>query len=159
YTCVPVVTERCVTVCTGDWAYEKIYIPGPITTQCCRLPGTCVFDPCTCTSHYCPGPVVTYKVQCPGQCVCRRYWVPRQEVRKVRCVHYITQEHCDVVNYTVCKQVPYTVMKQVPYTTCKMIPQEHCKIVNCRRCYLVPECKVCQIPYTTCHLIREDHCK
>ena len=134
YTCEPVWTEKCVTVQTGCWETRQEYCPGPVQTRCCRLPGECVFDPCTCISRYCPGPVVRYQVQCPGRWVCKKVWVPREEVRKVRCCHYVTREHCRTVNYTVCKQIPYTVMQKVPYTTCKMIPETHTRLVTCQRC-------------------------
>ena len=57
-TCEPVYEEKCVKVCTGCYETEQVFCPGPVQHKCCRLPGHCVFDPCTCTSHYCPGETV-----------------------------------------------------------------------------------------------------
>src|SRR5438132_14377574 len=103
YTCEPVWTDKCEKLCTGEWKEERQYCPGPVVTKCCKTPGKCVFDPCTCTTRYCPGESVSYQVQCPGSWTCKRIWCPREEVRTVRCCHYERREHCKTVNYTVCK--------------------------------------------------------
>src|SRR5262249_54135061 len=94
YVCEPVWTEKCYKVCTGDWQIERHYCAGPVTTRCCKLPGSWHFDPCTCTSYYCPGPIITYPLQKPGHWVCKRTWVPREEIKTVRCCHYVRREHC-----------------------------------------------------------------
>src|SRR5262249_47178621 len=76
--------EHPVRICTGEWREERHYVPGPVVTRTCKLPGTWTFDPCSCKSHYCPGPVTSYQVQCPGRWVCKKVWVPREETRMVR---------------------------------------------------------------------------
>src|SRR5262249_57476885 len=98
-----------------------------------RKAGGWAFDPCTCTSHYCPGPVVSYQVQCPGHWTCKRVWVPREEVRTMRCCTMVPREQCHTVNYTVCKQIPYRVMKTVPSTTCRRVPHEPTQCVTCKK--------------------------
>ena len=86
-------------------------LPRPDRPQVLPLPGTCTFDPCTCTSHYCPGPTVNYEVQCPGHYECHSVWVPHEEVRTIRCCHYVTHEQVHTGCYTVCRMEPYTVMR------------------------------------------------
>ena len=65
---------------------------------------------------YIPGPMVTTTMQCPGRWICKKTWVPREEVRKEKVCHYVAKEQCKVENYTVCKCVPYTVSRCVPRT-------------------------------------------
>ena len=125
-TCEPVYEDKCVKVCTGCYETEQVYCPGPVQHKCCRLPGHCDFDPCTCTSHYCPGETVTYEIQCPGHYECRKVWVPHEEVRTVRCCRYVTHEQVHTGSYTVCHLEPYTVMRQRCWTTCRMVPEDHC---------------------------------
>src|SRR5262249_15941161 len=106
HTCEPVYTTKQICVKTGDCQTQTSFTPGPGVTRCCRLPGTWEFDPCPCRSHYCPGPVVTQQVQLPGRHVCKRTWIPRDEVRTVTCCHYVRKEHCHTVKYNVCRVVP-----------------------------------------------------
>ena len=159
YTCEPVWTTHCIKVQTGCWQEEKQFCPGPVVHRTCRQPGTWTFDPCTCTCRYCPGPVVTYAVQCPGRWVCRRVWVPREEVRTVRCCRYVLKEHCHEVTEHCCRLVPYTVTRQIPYTTCRMVPEQHVRHTVRRYCENVPEVRVRHVPYTTCRLVPEERCQ
>ena len=106
----------------GDWQDEQELLPRPGRDQvlpACRAPGSSTPAPARRTTALARSSAT--QVQCPGHWVCKRVWVPREEVRTVRCCHYVQQEHCHVVNYTSARSVPYTVMKQVPYTTCKMV--------------------------------------
>ena len=77
--------------------------PARSSTSAATLPGTCTFDPCTCTSHYCPGPTVNYEVQCPGHYECHSVWVPHEEVRTIRCCHYVRMSNSTPAAYTVCQ--------------------------------------------------------
>src|SRR5262249_47990786 len=139
YTCEPVFTTKQICVKTGDWHTESCFVPGPVVNRCCRMPGTWTFDPCTCTSHYCPGPVVNYCVQLPGRHICKRIWVPREEIRTVTCCHYERREHCHTVRYNVCRTVPECTTRKHTYCTCRMVPEQHTKMVTCQRCIKVPE--------------------
>src|SRR5205823_13838792 len=101
-----VVTERVEKVCSGRCETVTEHIPGPVVTQCVRLPGTCVFDPCTCTTKYCPGPVVQQQVQCPGRTVCKKVWVPHEECRVVKECRPVCKPVCTTVQVPVCRRVP-----------------------------------------------------
>src|SRR5207247_6017961 len=81
-----------------------IYVPGPVETRCCQMPGTCSFDPCSLTCNYCPGPTVSYQVQCPGQWVCNQVWVPREEVRTVQDCHYVRK-----IGRAACREIVWMV--------------------------------------------------
>src|SRR5262249_20526589 len=105
YTVEPVTTQRVIQVNTGHYETVSDYVPGPVVTRCVRLPGTCSFDPCTCTTNYCPGPVVQQQVQCPGRTVCRKVWVPGTECRTVCETHNVCRPVCQTVQVPVCRTV------------------------------------------------------
>src|SRR5207245_657627 len=112
-------TERVEKVCTGRYETVTEHIPGPVVTKCVRMPGCCVFDPCTCTSYYQPGPVVQQQYQCPGQTVCKKVWVPHEECRLVKECRMVCKPVCTTVQVPVCRKVPVTEMRACTRTVCR----------------------------------------
>jgi hypothetical protein len=153
----PVYTEKCVKVCGGHWEERTECIPGPIVTKCCRLPGTYVFDPCTCTTKYCPGEVVRQQYQCPPTTVTKKVWVPTVETKIVKECKMVCKPVCTTVQVPCTKMVPYTTYRDCSYTTCRMVAEQHCRTETRKRCYTVPEECVRQIPYTTCKMVAQQH--
>ena len=152
----PVVTERVEKVCTGRFETVTEYVPGPVVTRCVRLPGTCVFDPCTCTSHYCPGPVVQQQVQCPGHTVCKKVWVPTEECRIVRECKMVCKPVCETVQVPVCRKVCQHRDADLPARrSAAWCPSSACATKPARAATRFRKTKVCQMPYTTCRMVPE----
>lgn len=142
--CKPVWEEKQVKVCTGEWKVEQHVCPGPVVTRKCRLPDTCCFDPCTCTSKRIKGETVCYQEQLPGKTVCKKVWVPKEEVRTVKVCKMVQEEVVEKVNVQTCRWEKQEVVKQVPVTVCEKVPYE--VTVNvCRKVKVcVPVCECCR---------------
>jgi hypothetical protein len=137
--CKPVWEEKQVTVCVGEWKTEMVWCPGQVVTK--KVTVECP-DACNGCDDGCNGcgkghflhrllgrgdkQTVCVQVQCPGKWVCKKVWVPRQEVRTVR----------------VCRMVQEEVTKVVPVTTCRMVKEEVCKMVPVTVCEKVQVCEI-----------------
>ena len=113
-------------VCTGDCETVTRVRPRPGRDAVLRMPGTCVFDPCTCTTPLLPRPGGQQQVQCPGRRSARRCGCRDEECRTVR--------ECQMVCKPVLHHGPGTGLphgavhgdaSRCPYTTCRMVPEQH----------------------------------
>lgn len=157
--CKPVWEEKQITVCTGEWREEKHYCEGPIVTRKCRLPDTCCFDACSCTSHRVKGQTVCYQEQLPGRWVCKKVFVPRQEVRTVKTCKMVQETVVEKVPVKTCRMVQETVVKQVPVTVCEKVPvcttEQVCRRVKVK----VPVCESeCSRPSLFSRLFHKNDC-
>jgi hypothetical protein len=157
--CKPVWEEKQIKVCCGEWREEKHYCEGPCVTRKCRLPDTCCVDPCTGCSHRVKGQTVCYQEQLPGRWVCKKVWVPREEIRTVKVCKNVQETVVEKVPVKTCRMVQETVVKQVPVTICEKVPV--CtKVQVCKRvkvCVPVCECE-CKKPSCFSGLFHRKSC-
>jgi hypothetical protein len=140
--CEPVWEEKQIKVCSGYWKDEQVFCPGPVVTKKCKLPDTCCFDPCTCKSHVVKGQTVCYQEQCPGKWVCKKVWVPTEEIKTIKVCKHVQKEVIEKVNVKVCKYVHEEVVKQVPVTVCEKVPVVK-KVQVCKKVKVcVPVCEM-----------------
>jgi hypothetical protein len=152
--CKPVWEEKQVKVCCGEWREEKYYCPGPVKAIKHRTPDTCCFDPCTCKTVRIPGQCCTEYVQCPGTWKCKKVWVPREEIRTVKCCRMVQEEVCEKVQVKVCRMVKEEVCKKVPVTVCEKVPVQVVEKV----CKKVPvKVAVCECEQPRCFKLSLGH--
>jgi len=139
--CKPVWEEKQIRGCCGEWREEKHFVQGACVTRKCRQPDTCCTDPCTGCSHRVRGQTVCYQEQLPGRWVCKKVWVPREEVRTVKVCKNVQETVVERVPVKTCRMVQETVVKQVPVTVCEKVPV--CtKVQVCKRVKVcVPVCE------------------
>jgi hypothetical protein len=147
-----------ITVCCGEWKTVTECVPGGCVTRKCRLPDTCCFDPCTCKAKKIKGETVCYTEQLPPKTVCKKVWVPRQEVRNVQVTRMVQEQVVENVPVTTCRWVHEKVVKHVPVCVCEKVPV--CVTENvCRRVKVkVPVCEMeCKKPHFLSRLFSRFH--
>ena len=149
-------TERVVKVCTGRCETVTRVRPRPGRDPVrARLPGTCVFDPCTCTTPLLPR---------PGRPAAGAVPRPDRLPEGLGAADRVPDGLRDALRLQA--GLPHGPGPGLPdgrrtprwcrccYTTCRMVPEQHVRYETRTHCYRCREEQVCQIPYTTCRMVR-----